>query len=479
MKIPFAKSSSNEGSVLLVTLLVAAITGVALASYLVLTETQNVSVVRSQVWNSSMALTEAGIEDGLQLINKFASSGDARDLPKWTNYISAENWETLAPNVYYVKRYLPGSGTLTNSYEVWVTNNTGIGVGPTITSVGDVPWTYWYARGSAPIFATGGQQLPVPIPRKVNVQTRYDSLFAVAMAAVSTIDLKGNNIATDSFDSGDPNHNSSGLYPLLQPWKTMANGDVCTDASIISSLNVGNANIKGSVKTGPGTNTMSIGPIGSVGDKAWVEGGTKGIKPGHSSTDFNIAFEPPKLPENATWLDAVLVDTNIDGTHYDYVITTDGDYVIPSLSSSMLISAPSNEIVNIRITGDVNLLGSDSITIANTGAKVRIYMEGETFSLGGSAWIDNQTKHAENFYLFGMETCHAINFGGNGEFYGGIYAPTADFALGGGGSTTYDFVGGSVSRTVSMNGHFRFHYDENLRRVGPSKGYVPVSWRET
>jgi hypothetical protein len=29
-----------------------------------------------------------------------------------------------------------------------------------------------------------------------------------------------------------------------------------------------------------------------------------------------------------------------------------------------------------------------------------------------------------------------------------------------------------------MNGHFRFHYDENLARVGPSRGYIPVNWKE-
>jgi hypothetical protein len=317
------------------------------------------------------------------------------------------------------------------------------------------------------------------VPRRIHIRTKYDSLFDVPMAAVSTIDLKRNNIATDSFDSADPAHSSpGGLYPRFELWKTLDNGDVCTDAAIVNSLNVGNANIKGSVKTGPGTNTIAIGPTGSVGDKNWIESGAKGIQTGHSATDFNVAFEPPKLPEVNDWLEPSAVDTNIDGHHYTYIITSEGNYTIPGLSSGVLISAPSNALVNIKITENVALTGGDLILIENSGAQVRMYMEGETFSLQGGAQIDNRTEHAENFYLFGMETCTSISFAGNGHFYGGVYAPTADFYLGGGGNNVYDFVGGSVSKTVSMNGHFNFHYDENLKRVGPTKGYVPVSWRE-
>ncbi len=50
--------------------------------------------------------------------------------------------------------------------------------------------------------------------------------------------------------------------------------------------------------------------------------------------------------------------------------------------------------------------------------------------------------------------------------------------MGGGGNDTWDFVGASVSRTVKMNGHFNFHFDENLARIGPGRGYIPVSWNE-
>jgi hypothetical protein len=87
-------------------------------------------------------------------------------------------------------------------------------------------------------------------------------------------------------------------------------------------------------------------------------------------------------------------------------------------------------------------------------------------------------QNAANFYLFGLPTCTDVSFGGNAAYTGVIYAPQADFHLGGGGNTTYDFVGASVSKTVHMNGHYRFHYDENLRRVGIGRGYIPTNWKE-
>jgi hypothetical protein len=37
----------------------------------------------------------------------------------------------------------------------------------------------------------------------------------------------------------------------------------------------------------------------------------------------------------------------------------------------------------------------------------------------------------------------------------------------GGGSDTWDFIGAVVTKSVTLNGHFDFHFDENLARIGP------------
>ena len=105
--------------------------------------------------------------------------------------------------------------------------------------------------------------------------------------------------------------------------KIKDSGDVVTDYTIINSLNVGNAKIRGQVKTGP-NGSISIGPGGSVGDKAWVDGGTTGIKPGWSGDDMNVRFEDAYLPAVAVGCQPQpnQQGVKINGTTYDYVFAT-------------------------------------------------------------------------------------------------------------------------------------------------------------
>jgi hypothetical protein len=71
-----------------------------------------------------------------------------------------------------------------------------------------------------------------------------------------------------------------------------------------------------------------------------------------------------------------------------------------------------------------------------------------------------------------------LSLTGNGEFTGVIYAPDASFNLNAGGSDETDFIGASMTKTATMNGKFQFHYDENLARIGPLRGYIITGWNE-
>jgi hypothetical protein len=50
--------------------------------------------------------------------------------------------------------------------------------------------------------------------------------------------------------------------------------------------------------------------------------------------------------------------------------------------------------------------------------------------------------------------------------------------LGGGGTDLYDFQGACVVDSITLNGHFSFHYDENLTKKGPQSGFVVKLWQE-
>ena len=72
MKLKFKHPKSESGSVLVTTLIVTFVLGLTLASFLTLTKHQNLRNARSQHWNSTLAVSEAGIDDALQMINKYA-----------------------------------------------------------------------------------------------------------------------------------------------------------------------------------------------------------------------------------------------------------------------------------------------------------------------------------------------------------------------------------------------------------------------
>ena len=61
--------SRNGGHVLMATLVVAAVIGIALAAFLNLLTSQNSYTVRSQVWNACMPVVEAGLEEAMAHLN--------------------------------------------------------------------------------------------------------------------------------------------------------------------------------------------------------------------------------------------------------------------------------------------------------------------------------------------------------------------------------------------------------------------------
>jgi len=451
--------SSDAGSVLPATLIITFVIGATLASYLSLTQHQANANHRSQVWNESLTVAEAGVEEAMQCINKYAS--DSSRLTEWNLTCGEDGWSRLT-NGYTIWRWL--GNDYKAGYWVVVTNRLW---GPIITSYG-----YALNRYSYNPYADNGGSTYAPqyMSRVVHVETSTDGLFLMAMVADKGIDLKGNNIATDSFDSGDPAYSTGGLY---DPAKRKDKGDVASNQDIINSINIGNAQIMGRTYTGPG-GTVAIGPNGSVGDMAWVLGGNTGIQTGHLTDDMNVRLQALSLPA-ATWL-PIPSGRTINGKTYSHVIDVSGDYRASALSGSVYINTNVN--ARIHITSSVSLTGTgDEIRLSPVGTKVELYMSGTTFTVKGNGVV-NETGLAENFLYFGMPSNTAVEFAGNGAFTGAIYAPQAEFTLGAGGNNAIDFVGASVTRSVSMNGHFNFHYDEALSRIGDDRGYVPVSWAE-
>ena len=427
------RSQASQGSVLLVMLFTVAILGISLAAYLDLIGSQNLSTMRSTQWNSAIPIAEAGIEEALTHLHHNPTNR------------SAEGWTLV--NGYYMKE----------------------------RSLGEAAYVAYLSATNPPVIISQAF-VRVPLgtdyldpPRTIRVTAENEALFAKGMIAKGQIDLSGNNIRTDSFDSTDPAYSTGGAY---DPAKAKDNGDIATNSAVIDSLNVWNADIFGKVSTGPG-GTVQIGPNGSVGSAAWHLAGNTGIEPGWSNDDMNVDFPDVQAPFTGGALTPG--SGSVGETNYTYVLTS-GNWELPGLSMS-----GQNKLIVLGdailyVTGSVSLSGQAYMTIS-TNSSLQLYVSGSTTSIGGKGVV-NTPGSATNFVYYGMPGNTSVSMSGNAAFTGAIYAPSADFTLGGGGSATYDFVGSSVTSTVKMNGHFNFHYDESLGNTGPRRGYVITSWNE-
>jgi hypothetical protein len=656
MKLFHLHPRSERGSALLMTMVFTGLIGFSLASYLTLVSAQNRSVVRSQTWNATIPVIEAGIEEALAHLNQ-----------NTTTNLFSQGWRNQYG--YAVRKRWIGK----SRYTVAITPT----VRPVIECSGYVPAPIIFAQSGGPLFGqvgTLGYNSATYIYRTVRVNTKGGPLFARGMVAKGSINMNGNNVSSDSFDSADPNYSTNGRYDNR---KQNDNGDVATNSGG-NVFDAGNANIMGKVATGPG-GTVSAGANSSIGTKAWVQSGKPGIEPGRSSDDMNMDFPDVKVPfsggqspilnktitttnisygvgpmtvltlpsplpagpittnygtittenypspvpvggvvtsivaetsteyptnaigavttntmtVNSTTLPNplpptvvqvitnvvtltnatlpasgyVVVSTNtaattvaypgtsyktvdpgpwtppIPGTYvgavnryyrsgnprgwfqdyqainsyvyqarsykisyagaysyynpvytynaaqsytyqantstnvtvttktYDMVFTS-GDYSVYSLSGNIYVAGD----VRVLVTGDISITGQGGITIGPQGS-LKLYMAGADAKIAGQG-IMNQNGSAFSFGYYGLPSNTSFSLQGNGSFTGTIYAPNADFKLGGGGNDIQDFIGASVTASVFMNGHFNFHYDEDLARRGPQSLYVLTSWNE-
>lgn len=299
-------SVSIRGNTLITTLIVTGTIGVILVGYLGMISSQYRSTMRSQVWNSTMPIVEAGIEEGLAHLNRNCLSNNINGAAFDP---TADGWTTAATDVYTKSRDLGGGA----AYQVYIDFSGIHRAAPIITAHGYLPPPLVAASGG-PMFAQVGNtqngelinQTPSPyvgkVKRTVWVETAVQTLAKGALVAKGAINLNGNNIATDAFDSSDPMFSSGGTWNgtnysggQYDSTHIVARGDVATNSKLTNSLNVGNANIMGYIKTGQG-GVPSIGPNGSVGNVNWVSTSQSGIQQGYFADDMNASFPDVQVP---------------------------------------------------------------------------------------------------------------------------------------------------------------------------------------
>ncbi len=456
----------------MISLTILAIAAIVLASYLTLVQTQTNSVSRSQTWNSAMPIAEAGLEEGLAEVNKGSPSVGTNIIDTspwgWTNNITLDGWSTFSNGQTSLTRSVSTNNAGSNYYTVTINISSGT---PVITSAGVVAFTA--ARWGSSFYETNGAQVTNAAPatnfiigRRVQVQTALSPLFGAAIIVKSNLSMNGNGTTIDSFDSSNTNYSTTnGQYVST---KQKAGADVATGAAVVN-ISLGNGNIYGHVYTAPGTvqSSVQVGSQGAVGDVAWNTNGNSGVEPGYWAGTFNTTVPDVPTPTFAgTSLPSPDKNGNINLAGGNYTVA---ESLAPT--SPLVITAPTTMWVQGSFSiPDVTFSGNGSLILyvgMPTGT-------GDSIGVSGNG---NNPGLASNLQIFGMPSVSTLTLSGNNALIGAIYAPEADFTGNGGGSSG----GGSgslVVRSITLHGHWSFHYDESLKNAGASRGWIAQNWTE-
>ncbi len=476
MKLALLTSRRRQsGSALMVTAVTAGIMGIMLASHLTLVAHQRRSVARSQLWNECIAVAEAGVEEALMNLN-------VNTFPQLTWHSSGWSMTNTQP-----WGNLPG-------------------VTRTLGPNGDRYYSVTIAGGAAPVIRSDGYvrhpQTGTWLKRSIEVTTKNTSRFPIGILARGRINMNGNNVVVDSFDSTSALYSLNGMYDAS---RRKTNGDIATILGVTDAFSAGNNNIYGSAATGPG-GTVSVGPNGFV---------LKGIR-----DDANFEIPDAEVPFGTA---APPIIGAHGGTNYKFYLGT-GDYQVtgnlsPSgntigfvtngvtlttnstpqvtstgngknrrfttnwvttITTNLNVSPIKDALVvngdaRLYVTGSMDL--SASYVFLNTNSTLEVYVGSGSLTLSGNSFLA-PTRRATNITIIGLPGVTGVAFSGNAQFTGGLYAPNANLQFNGGGNNQLDFVGALVVSNITLNGHFSVHYDEAMRQVESDASFVISGWRE-
>ena len=541
MKLHPLKKNAESGSILLVTVVITAIIGVALASYLSLIQAQNLSVTRSQTWNSAIPVCESGIEEALAHLNS-VGSGD-RGTNNWTltggtynrtNTIGGMRYEVAIspadPPVVTSSGYVPaplGKGEISRVVRVTTSKQSSgmrglvakgaitLGPGSVVDSYDSrITGTYVSASARSNAFVgavngsiTGGDVI------KGNASTGPGYTISTTVTGTKTDDLSMSFPPVSApFNGGfSPPANVSvtvtNFTIASTPFTTntvpspIPAGGVTTNLTVLTN---GAPPASGSYSTVSVTMTNTSYPSGVspvTTNSTYLTGQrtapASGTYYGLTTTTSPTRYAYYRI-DSYTYTTNMYVYTNKTYTYsvtttnatststetYAYVLDSD-NYKTDSIS--LTGSQPRNAEMLVRgdavlwVTDSFSMTGNARVTIM-PGASLKIYMgdgngSGTQITIAGNGVL-NQTGDTDKMGIYGLNDTTVVKLAGNGAFIGTVYAPNAQLQGKGGGSDTDDFQGAAIVGSVSYNGHFNFHYDEKLGDNNALTQWKIASWTE-
>ncbi|MBL9189741.1 MAG: hypothetical protein JNK23_19830 [Opitutaceae bacterium] len=462
---PTLASRKDRGSLLIVAMLLCAIIGISLVSYMQLGKT-NLSISNRAFYNNAaMNLAENGLEEAMYSINKKIADSSY----SWTS-----NGWTAVNSGADARRVLPTSGTYTFDQ-----NATG-----TVRV-----YVYGY-QGTAPKAVarstiTLGGSASRPIEKWVEVQLRKTSKFSNGLVAKQSITFAGNNASVDSWNSDPDNNSATAAIPYSAGVKN-DKGSVGSISVAVDAILVQNADIWGYASTGSAVpNVGSNGLIGPFGTPS----GTTDMS--RVSTDFTSNFDAVTAPTTTAYsLGSITSSLSLPRT--GDVAAADGKYyyTAPQINfnnatfavAKLNLGDPSPKVVLTltSTTTSIDIGGGSGALNLQTGATLEIYAPGDIKIAGNGIMNGGTTAGTSNqpinLQIWGTKTSGVqdVQIAGNGVLSAVVYAPQASLKINGNG----DVMGSFVANDIRVVGNAAFHYDESLGNFGGGNPYRVSGWKE-
>lgn len=430
----------QRGSVLLVALLLCAIIGVSLGSYLALSRTSLQLANRSFYHGAAINLAETGIEEAVWCFNQVAA-GTAL----------ATAWDGWTISGTTAKRTFTDfslSGGVSPSVRVLVSSYDG-------------------SSGTPRVYADATLTFPgdtLTVAKAVQVDLRRRSRFAMGLVARNQITFNGNVASVDSWNSEfNPDGTPRGAPVPYGPSYKRDSGSVGSTSVAVGSVAINNADIFGFASVGGSSSTsIRVGTNGIIGPFGSPSGYVDTTR---VATDFTANFDSVSNPTSA-----------IDITSFGATIGTAGATATYRYAGAITSSFTVKGHVTLILTGAGDVLklngGGDTLTI-DAGSSLTIYTAGDINLTGGG--VVNPNAQASSLQIYGTNaTTQNIAIGGGSEFNGVIYAPNGDVKIHG----NPDVMGSIVANNITVVGNSKFHYDEALANFGGNNPYGIVKWLE-
>lgn len=314
------------------------------------------------------------------------------------------------------------------------TDNTGRAVGDISVSAQSTSPDHYIitSRGFVPDMAS-----PLVI-KTVKVKVFPHAIFNNGVFGNDFVTLSGNTFV-DSYDSEDAPYS---------PATAGDNVDIGTNGTLML---LGNTSVSGDVFIGTDGSVL-IDSTTYLSGETYYSGGEVELEPVSFPNDL------AGLPSGGSWL-----------INKDNLFIPSGDHRYESIAVEGKGALTLNDNVRLYIHNDFSIAGQAAVF---TNSNVEIYIGGNgTFTGQG---IINKTGIPDNLIIYGLGVDTALNFSGQNDFTGCVYAPESSVYMAG----EAEYFGSVIAGDVTLAGNIKFHFDEDLLNNGPFVGYDIAYWQE-